>query len=131
MNHERINIIALLDSFIEQINNIRKFLIGVSISSIILTPIAIVLTIFLVTHASFFKILEKESEFGLGLVILLSAVMVISSILFITGILQYKKIGSWHKKYVSFIKEKDDIDRYMENKFKMEISDHDSKQQEE
>ncbi|HET7641936.1 MAG TPA: hypothetical protein VFK40_00380, partial [Nitrososphaeraceae archaeon] len=91
MNVERNNILSLLDSFIEQIHKIRKFLIGVSISSIILAPIAISLALYLFTHQSFFRILEAENEFGFALVIFLSAVIIISSILFVTGIIQYKR----------------------------------------
>ena len=124
MNTERNNILHLLDSFIEQIHKIRKFLIGVSVSSIILAPIAISLVLYLVTHQSFFRVLEVESEFGFGLVILLSAVIIISSILFVTGILQYKQIGSWHKKYESYKKEKDDVDQYISNKFDIEKDDY-------
>jgi hypothetical protein len=124
MNTERNNILDLLDSFIEQIHKIRKFLIGVSVSSIILAPIAISLALYLVTHQSFFRVLEVESEFGFGLVILLSAVIIISSILFVTGILQYKQIGSWHKKYESYKKEKDDVEQYISNKFDIEKDDY-------
>ena len=124
MNVERNNIIYLLDSFIEQIHKIRRFLLGVSISSIILAPIAISLTLYLFTHQSFFRVLETESEFGFGLVILLSAVIIISSILFVTGILQYRQIGSWHKKYESYKKEKDDVDQYISNKFDIEKDDY-------
>jgi len=124
MNAERNNILDLLDSFIEQIHKIRKFLLGVSVSSIILAPIAISLTLYLVTHQSFFRVLEVESEFGFGLVILLSAVIIISSILFVTGILQYKQIGSWHKKYESYKKEKDDVEQYISTKFDIEKDDY-------
>ena len=124
MNVERNNIIYLLDSFIEQIHKIRRFLLGVSISSIILAPIAISLTLYLFTHQSFFRVLETESEFGFGLVILLSAVIIISSILFVTGILQYRQIGSWHKKYESYKKEKDDVEQYISNKFDIEKDDY-------
>ena len=124
MNVERNNILYLLDSFIEQIHKIRRFLLGVSISSIILAPIAISLTLYLFTHQSFFRVLETESEFGFGLVILLSAVIIISSILFVTGILQYRQIGSWHKKYESYKKEKDDVDQYISNKFDIEKDDY-------
>ena len=120
MNSERNNIIYLLDSFIEQINKIRNFLIGVSVSSIILAPIAISLVLYLVTHPSFLKVLEAESEFGFGLVVLLSAVIIISSILFVTGIIQYRQIGSWHKKYESYRKEKDEVEQYISNKFKFD-----------
>ena len=127
MNAERNNILSLLDSFIEQIRNIRKFLIGVSISSIILAPIAISLSLYLFTHQSFFRIVETESEFGFGLIILLSSVIIISSILFVTGIIQYKQIDSWHKKYESYKKEKDDVEQYISNKFKFDIDKDDDK----
>jgi hypothetical protein len=123
MNGERNNILTIIDSFIEQITKIRRFFIGVSISSIILAPIAISLALYLFTHQSFFRIVEAEKEFGFGLVILLTSVIIISSILFVTGILQYKQIGSWHKKYESYKKEKDDIDHYIANKFKIETDE--------
>lgn len=121
MNVERNNILYLLDSFIEQIHKIRKFLIGVSVSSIILAPIAILLAVYLFTHQSFFRVVEAESEFGFGLIILLSAVIIISSITFVTGIIQYRQIGSWHKKYESYKKEKDEVEQYISNKFKFDI----------
>ena len=120
MDTERNNILYHLDSFIEQINKIRNFLIGVSVSSIVLAPIAISLAIYLFTHQSFYRVLEAESEFGFGLVVLLSAVIIISSILFVTGIIQYRQIGSWHKKYGSYRKEKDEVEQYISNKFKFD-----------
>lgn len=131
MNLARNNILSILDSFIEQIDKIRKFLIGVSFSSIILAPIAISLAVFLFTHQSFFRILEAESDFGSGLVVLLSSVIIISSILFVTGILQYKRIGSWHKRYESYKKEKDDVEQYISDKFKFDIVDKDDSNSEE
>ena len=127
MSAERNNILYLLDSFIEQIHKIRKYLIGVSVSSIILAPIAILLAVYLFTHQSFFRVLEAESEFGFGLIILLSAVIIISSITFVTGIIQYKQIGSWHKKYESYKKEKDEVEQYISNKFKFDIDDNNNK----
>ena len=121
MNSERNNILTLIDSFIEQITKIRRFFIGVSISSIILTPIAISLVLYLLTHQSFFKIVEAEREFGFGLVVLLTSVIIISSIIFVTGILQYKQISIWHKKYELYKKEKDAVEQYITNKFKFDI----------
>ena len=126
MNVERNNILYLLDSFIEQIHKIRKFLLGVSVSSIILAPIAILLAVYLFTHQSFFRVVEAESEFGFGLITLLSAVIIISSILFVTGIIQYKQIGSWHKKYEAYKKEKNDVEQYISNKFKFDIDKDDN-----
>src|SRR5215204_1168227 len=123
---ERNNILTIIDSFIEQIAKIRRFFIGVSISSIILAPIAITLALYLFTHQSFFRIVEAEREFGFGLIVLLIAVIIISSILFVTGILQYRQIGSWHKKYESYKKEKDNVEQYISNKFKFDMVDKDN-----
>jgi hypothetical protein len=120
MDTERNNILYYLDSFIEQINKIRNFLIGVSVSSIILAPIAISLALYLFTHQSFYRVLEAESEFGFGLIVLLSAVIIISSILFVTGVIQYRQISSWHKKYQSYRKDKDEVEQYISNKFKFD-----------
>lgn len=128
MNDERNNILTVIDSFIQQITKIRRFFIGVSISSIILAPIAISLALYLFTHQSFFRIVEAEREFGFGLVVLLTAVIIISSILFIAGILQYRQIGLWHKKYESYIKEKNDIHQYIANKFENNIDEDNNKE---
>ena len=88
----RDNILGLMDSFIEQITTIRKILLGVSISALLLAPLAIGLSVYLILHPSFFAILEIENEFGLVLSILLGAVLIISSIWLVSGIRQYKSI---------------------------------------
>ena len=48
----RENILSLMDSFIEQITSIRKTLLGVSISALILAPLAIGLSVYLILHPS-------------------------------------------------------------------------------
>jgi hypothetical protein len=68
----RYTILSLIEIFIEQIFHIRKTLLGVSISAIIMAPIAIGLSVFLLRHPSFFTILEIENEFGVVLGVLLS-----------------------------------------------------------
>jgi hypothetical protein len=107
----RHNILTIIDSFIEQIFQIRKTLFGVSISALILAPIAIGLSIFLLQHPSFFAVLEIENEFGIVLAILLVAVITISSIWIIGGVKQYRSISSWNKRYKEYTKEKQEMDR--------------------
>jgi hypothetical protein len=107
----RHNILTIIDSFIEQIFQIRKTLFGVSISALILAPIAIGLSIFLLQHPSFFAVLEIENEFGIVLAILLAAVITISSIWIIGGVKQYRSISSWNKRYKEYTKEKQEMDR--------------------
>jgi hypothetical protein len=90
----RYRILSLIDNFIEQIFQIRKTLFGVSISALVLAPIAIGLSVFLLQHPSFFAILDIENEFGDVLAVLLGTIIVISSIWLVTGIRQYRLIGS-------------------------------------
>jgi isocitrate/isopropylmalate dehydrogenase len=107
----RANILILMDSFIQQITGIRKTLLGVSISALILAPLAIGLSLYLIVHPSFFAVLEIENEFGLVLSTLMGAVLVISSIWLISGIKQYLSMGRWSKRYNEYIKAKEEIDR--------------------
>jgi uncharacterized membrane protein len=109
--------LALLDSFIHQIQNIRRILLGVSVSAIILGPLAIVLSIYLLFHPSFFAVLETENEFGLVLTVLLGAVIIISGIWLVTGIRQYYSMSQWKKRYEEYLKEKEAIDRKIASQF--------------
>jgi hypothetical protein len=107
----RANILILMDSFIEQITGIRKMLLGVSISALILAPFAIGLSLYLIVHPSFFAVLEIENEFGLVLSTLMGAVLVISSLWLVSGIKQYLSMGRWGKRYNEYIKAKEEMDR--------------------
>jgi hypothetical protein len=122
----RHDILALIDSFIEQILQIRKTLFGVSISAIILAPLAIALSIYLLRHPSFFAILDIENEFGIVLSILLGAVIVISSIWLIAGVRQYYSISRWNKRYDEFIKEKEEIDRTIASQYGLDNNNNNS-----
>ena len=113
----RQDILALLDSFIHQIQNIRRILLGVSVSAIILGPLAIALSIYLLLHPSFFAVLETENEFGLVLTVLLGAVIIISGIWLVTGIRQYHSMSQWKKRYEEYLKEKEAIDRKIASQF--------------
>ena len=122
LNTSRSDILSLLDDFIEQINQIRRTLFGVSISALILSPLAIILSIYLILHPSFFAILEIENEFGLVLTVLLSAVILISSIWLTTGIRQYRSLSSWNNRYKEYIEEKQKIDKMIESKYGLDNS---------
>jgi hypothetical protein len=118
----RHNILNIIDSFIEQVFQIRKTLFGVSISALILAPLAIGLSIFLLQHRSFFAVLEIENEFGIILGILLIAVIIISSIWLIAGVKQYRSINTWNKRYKEYIKEKQEIDRNISSQYGLDKS---------
>ena len=116
-NMSRHDILSLLDSFIEQVHQIKSTLLGVSVSALVLSPLAIALSIYLMLHPSFFAILEIENEFGLVLSVLLGAVIIISSIWFITGIRQYRSLSSWNNRYKEYIEEKQKLDKMIESQY--------------
>lgn len=116
-NMSRHDVLSLLDNFIEQIHQIRRTLLGVSISALVLSPLAIALSIYLILHPSFFAILEIENEFGLVLSVLLGAVIIISSIWLITGIRQYRSLSSWNNRYKEYIEEKQKLDKMIESQY--------------
>jgi hypothetical protein len=118
----RHNILNIIDSFIEQVFQIRKKLFGVSFSALILAPLAIGLLIFLLQHRSFLAVLEIENEFGIVLGILLISVIIISSIWLIAGVKQYRSINTWNKRYKEYIKEKQEIDRNISSRYGLDKS---------
>jgi NADH:ubiquinone oxidoreductase subunit 5 (subunit L)/multisubunit Na+/H+ antiporter MnhA subunit len=113
----RQDILTLLDSFIHQIQHIRRILLGMSISAIVLAPLAIALSVYLLFHPSFFAVLETENEFGLVLTVLLGAVIIISGIWLFTGIRQYSSINQWKKRYEEYRREKEAIDKKIASQF--------------
>jgi hypothetical protein len=116
-NSTSTDILNLVDGFIDQISKIRTVLKGVSISALILAPIAIALSIFLLTHSSFFTILENEDEFGLVLLILLGSVIAIASVWIVAGLRQYRMISTWNKRYNDYIVNKEEIQRTIASEF--------------
>ena len=113
----RQDILTLLDDFIQQIHRIRRILLGMSISAIVLAPLAIALSVYLLLHPSFFGILETENEFGLVLSVLLGAVIIISGIWLFTGIRQYYSMSQWKNRYKEYQREKEAIDKKIASQF--------------
>ena len=117
LNMSRHDILSLLDNFIEQIHQIRRTLLGVSISALALSPLAIALSIYLILHPSFFAILDRENEFGLVLTVLLGAVIITSGTWLVTGVRQYYSMSQWKNRYEEYRREKEEIDRKIASQF--------------
>jgi hypothetical protein len=118
----RHSILSLIETFIDQIFHIRKTLLGVSISAVIMAPIAIGLSVYLLRHPSFLAVLEIENEFGIVLSVLLGAIIIISSVWLVVGVRQYRLIGSWNKRYENYIREKQEIDRTVASQYSEDTS---------
>ena len=113
----RQDILTMLYGFIQQIHHRRKILLAMSVSAIVLGPLAIALSIYLLSHASFFALLERENEFGLILTVLLGAVIIILGVWLVTGIRQYYSMSQWKKRYEEYQREKEAIDRKIASQF--------------
>jgi hypothetical protein len=113
----RQDILTMLYGFIQQIHHIRKILLAMSVSAIVLGPLAIALSIYLLSHPSFFALLERENEFGLVLSVLLGAVIITSGVWLVTGIRQYRSISKWKKRHEEYQREKEEIDRKIASQF--------------
>lgn len=109
------DILNLIDGFIDQISRIRTILKGVSISALILAPLAIILSVFLLTHSSFFTILEDEDEFGIVLIILLGSVISISCVWIVMGLRQYRMISDWNKRYTNYLTNREQVRKNIES----------------
>jgi hypothetical protein len=88
-----------------------------SVSAIVLAPLAIALSIYLLFHPSFFAVLETENEFGLVLTVLLGAVIITSGTWLVTGVRQYYSMSQWKKRYEEYRREKEAIDRKIASQF--------------
>ena len=94
--------------------------LSLSISSIVVAPVAIGLSIFLLQHPSFFTILERENEFGLVLIVFLIGVIILSLLCLVVGIKQYRSINSWNKKYSVYSKKKEELDRNIASEYDLD-----------
>lgn len=119
-SQSRFSIIEVIEGFIEKINQLRKTLLGISVSALILAPLAIGLSSYLILHPHFFFILDEYDEFGLFLALLLSVIIIISISWFVLGIRQYLMLKSWNKKYSNYIQRKDQVDSQISSEFNLD-----------
>lgn len=110
----------IIESFVEQIQKTRKLLFGVTISVLVLAPLAIGLSVYLVRHEHLFFILDEYDEFGIFLVVLLSTIIVVSSIWLVLGIRQFAMLKSWNAKYSSYVKKKEKLDEKISSSFDLD-----------
>lgn len=119
-SQSRFSIIEVMDGFIDKINQIGKTLLGISVSALILAPLAIGLSLYLILHPHFFFILDEYDEFGIFLAISLVIIIIISVSWLVLGIRQYLMLKSWNKKYSRYIQRKDQVDNQISSEFNLD-----------
>lgn len=118
--YSRSDILGTIDYIIEKIQDLKKVMLGVSVSALVLAPFAIALSIYLMTHPTFFYLLDTKDEFGVFLSILLGGIIVISGIWLYTGIRQYVSLSSWDKRYRNYIHKKEELDSSISREYQLD-----------
>jgi len=118
--YSRSDVLGTIDYIIGKIQNLRKIMLGVSISALVLAPFAIGLSIYLMTHPTFFEMLENKDEFGLFLSILLGGIIVISVVWLFTGIRQYVSLSSWDHRYRGYLHKKEELDKSISKEYHLD-----------
>ena len=114
------DILGTIDYIIEKIQDLKKVMLGVSVSALVLAPFAIGLSIYLMSHPTFFYLLDTKDEFGVFLSILLGGIIVISGIWLYTGIRQYVSLSSWNKRYSNYIQKKEELDNSISREYNLD-----------
>ena len=116
----RTDILSTMDNYLENIQKLRKIMVGVTISAVILAPFAIGISLYLITHPSFFTILEEKDEFGVFLSVMLAGIIIISGIWLFTGIRQYASLSNWNHRYCSYLKKKQELDSQIASEYHLD-----------
>lgn len=116
----RNDILSTLDYIIDKVQHLRKIMLGVSLSAVVLGPFAIVLSIYLLTHPTFFMLLENENEFGLYLSVLLAGIIIVSIVWLITGLRQYFSLSDWNNRYCGYLRKKEDLDSSISKEYELD-----------
>lgn len=117
LEKSRLSIVEVIEGFVDKITQIRNILLGISFSALVLAPLAIGLSIYLITHPHFFFVLDEYDEFGLYLSISLAVIIIVSFTWLGLGIRQYMMIKSWNSKYANYVRKKEQIDNEITSEF--------------
>ena len=116
-DNENNDILRSMDGFIEKIQHLRGVMLGVSLSALVLAPVAIGISLYLIAHPKFLLLLEQENDFGIILIILLVGILVISGIWLITGLRQFRSLSKWNDRYSNYLKRKENLDKTISSAF--------------
>jgi len=119
-NANRFSLVEIIEGFIEKINHIRKTLVGISISALILAPLSIGLSAYLIMHPHFFFVLDEFDEFGTFLAVVLGIIIAVSIAWLVLGIRQYILLKSWNEDYSNYVKRKEEVDNEITSEFNLD-----------
>ena len=109
-----------MDEFIEKIQHLKGVMLGVSLSALILAPLAIIISLYLVTHPKFLLLIEQESDFGILLMVMLVVTLVTSGIWLIAGLRQFNSLNKWNNRYYNYLKKKEQLEQSISSQYDLD-----------
>nr|WP_237698797.1 hypothetical protein [Nitrosarchaeum koreense] len=120
LNDERNDILSSMDGFIEKIQHLKGIMLGVSLSALILAPLAIIISLYLSTHPKFLLLIEQEGDFGILLMVTVIVILVTSGIWLVAGLRQFNSLSKWNNRYYNYLKKKEQLDQSISSQYDLD-----------
>lgn len=112
---ERASLLETIDDLVFHMNDARMLFVILSISSLIIAPIAIVIAIVFIAHPLFLPfLLHKNPFFGVIFFIYIIFVVVLSLVWLYVGLKEYRFLSKWNERFKKYISLKERIDRELQ-----------------
>jgi signal transduction histidine kinase len=114
-NEDRTSLLETVDDLIYHMNDARLTFIVMSLSSFIMAPIAIIVTLVFAFHPALIRLmLIKEPVFGIIFMIYIIFTVISSLIWLYVGLKEYKFLSKWNERFKKYMSLKERIDRELQ-----------------
>ena len=112
----RDSILEVVDDLVFHMNDARTRFMILSVTSLILAPIAIIVALLLVGYPRFLRFLIVGiPEVGLTLFLYLALSTILSAIWLYVGLKEYRFLSKWNDRFKRFISLREQIDREIDS----------------
>ena len=114
-------LLETIDDLIFHLNDARSRFMILSITSLVMAPVAIIVAASMIVHPAFIRLLLIREPFaGLLFILYLALTLIISVTSLYVGVREYRFLSKWNERFRRFISLKDRIDRELEAQRKTE-----------
>ena len=111
-SEDRTSLLETIDDLIFHMNDARATFIILSISSLIIAPIAIIMATVFITRPNFLRwLLNINPFFGIIFLIYIILVLILSSIWLFVGLREYRFLSKWNERFKKYMSLKDRVDK--------------------
>ena len=111
-SEDRTSLLETIDDLIFHMNDARATFIILSISSLIIAPIAIIMATVFIARPNFLHwLLNINPFFGVIFLIYIILVLILSSIWLFVGLREYRFLSKWNERFKKYMSLKDRVDK--------------------